>query len=189
MLVSVRTPAAAAAVCAEIRALGDDLRRIGADGDGLIWLYGSDTQLAGPVTGLAARLAASGAAAGLPVLFSTTSPRAAADLAGLVSVVLVHRLADVAAAEILAARTGTRLVPPAPRAPSLQAKVIPPAAATPPALADLVPRPAVAARTLLSLGPEQFVMTVSSPKYRLVEVAQVVSARLPRGALPRGAAS
>jgi len=184
VLISVRTPAAAAAVCAEIRALGDDLRRIGADGDGLIWLYGSDTPLAGPVTGLAASLAANGAAAGLPVLFSTTSPRAAADLAGLVSVVLVHRLADGAAAEILAARTGTRLVPPAPRA-----TVIPPAAATPPALSDLVPRPAVAARTLLSLGPAQFVLTVSSPKYRLVEVAQVVSARLPRGALPRGAAA
>jgi hypothetical protein len=87
----------------------------------------------------------------------------------------VHRMADVAAAEILAARTGTRLVPPAPRA-----TVNP--QATPPALADLVPRPAVAARTLLSLGPAQFVLTVSSPKYRLVEVAQVVSARLPRGA-------
>ena len=187
VLVSVRTPDAAAAVCAEILALGEDLRRIGADGDGLIWLYGSDIPLAGPVTGLAATLAASGAAAGLPVLFSTTSPRAAADLAGLVSVVLVHRLADAAAAEILAARTGTRLVPPAPRAPSLQAKVIP--QATPPALADLVPRPAVAARTLLSLGPAQFVLTVSSPKYRLVEAAQVVSARLPRGALPRGVAS
>jgi hypothetical protein len=176
VLFRVRAPDAAGAVCAGILALGEDLRRIGADGDGLIWLYGSDTPLAGPLTGLAASLAASGGPAGLPVLFSTTSPRAAADLAGLVSVVLVRRLADAAAAEILAARTGTRLVPPAPRA-------------SPPALADLVPRPAVAARTLLSLGPSQFVLTVSSPKYRLVEVAQVVSARLPQGALPRGAAA
>jgi hypothetical protein len=177
VLVSVRTPDTVGAVCAKIMALGEDLRRIGADGDGLIWLYGSEVPLAGPLTALAAGLVAGGAAAGLPVLFSTTSPRAAADLAGLVSVVLVHRLADMPAAQILAARTGTRLAPPAP----------PPAAtviqqATPPALGDLVPRPAVAARTLLGLGPAQFVLAVSSPKYRLVEAAQVVSARLPRGA-------
>jgi hypothetical protein len=54
---------------------------------------------------------AGGAAAGLPVLVTTTSSRAVADLAGRVSVVLIHRLADPATADILAARTGTKLVP------------------------------------------------------------------------------
>lgn len=175
VLFSVRTPEAAHLTCAEILAVGEDLRRIGVDGDGLIWLYGSG--MPGPLAGLAASLVASGATAGLPVLFSTTSPRAAADLAGLVSVVLMHRLADATAAEILAARTGTRLVPPVPQAPVTQQTT----PAVPPA-SDLIPRPAIAARTLLSLGPEQFVLAVSSPGYRLVELAQVVPARLPRGA-------
>ena len=47
---------------------------------------------------------------------------------------------------------------------------------------ELVPRPAVAARTLLSLGPAEFVLAVSSPRYRLVELGRAVPARLPHGA-------
>ena len=87
------------------------MRRIGADGDGLVWLYGYDPPPDGPLAGLAGSLVAGGAAAGLPVLVTTTSPRAVTELAGLVSVLLVHRLADPATADILAARTGTKLVP------------------------------------------------------------------------------
>jgi hypothetical protein len=48
----------------------------------------------------------------------------------------------------------------------------------------LVPAPAVPARTLLSLGPAEFVLTVHSPRYRLVKLARAVPARLPRGAMP-----
>ena len=110
-LLSLRTQDVAAQVCAGILALGADVRRIGADGDGLVWLYGYEPAPDGPLAGLAGSLVAGGAAAGLPVLVTTTSPRAVADLAGLVSVVLVHRLADPATADILAARTGTKLVP------------------------------------------------------------------------------
>ena len=110
-LLSLRTQDVAAQVCAGILALGVDVRRIGADGDGLVWLYGYEPAAGGPLAGLAGSLVAGGAAAGLPVLVTTTSPRAVADLAGLVSVVLVHRLADPATADILAARTGTKLVP------------------------------------------------------------------------------
>jgi hypothetical protein len=111
VLFSLRTPDLTARVCADILALGEDLRGIGVDGDALVWLYGYDASPAGPVAGLVASLVAGGAAAGLPVLVTTTSPRAVADLARLVSVVLVHRLADAATARTLAARTGTRLVP------------------------------------------------------------------------------
>jgi hypothetical protein len=272
-LLSLRTQDVAAQVCAGILALGVDVRRIGADGDGLVWLYGYEPAPGGPLAGLAGSLVAGGAAAGLPVLVTTTSPRAVADLAGLVSVVLVHRLADPATADILAARTGTKLVPagwsarewtatvppaaamgqagafqPAPAVqPSMAvqpgvavlpnglvqsggvmspAAVVPmagafgqagplqpgvtmhpgaamwPAAAVQPGVAmphaaampaaasaalstaGLVPAPAVSARTLLSLGPAEFVLTVHSPRYRLVKLGRAVPARLPRGAMP-----
>jgi len=110
-LLSLRTYDVAARVCAGILAVGGDVRRIGADGDGLVWLYGYEPALDGPLAGLAGSLVAGGAAAGLPVLVTTTSPRAVADLAGPVNVILVHRLADPATADILATRTGTKLVP------------------------------------------------------------------------------
>jgi hypothetical protein len=110
-LLSLRTHDVAAQVCAGILAVGEDVRRIGADGDGLVWLYGYEPAPGGSLGGTVASLMAGGAAAGLPVLVTTTSSRAVADLAGRVSVVLIHRLADPATADILAARTGTRLVP------------------------------------------------------------------------------
>jgi len=286
VLLSVHTPDLTASVCADILALGEDLREIGVDGDALVWLYGYEAPPAGPVAGLVASLVAGGAAAGLPVLVTTTSRRAAADLARLVSVVLVHQLADAATARILAARTGTRLVParvpageqptalpqagllpqggstaqagpgqqaailqqaglpqqapsPHPAASALQAGLLQPALpphealsplqAAPPLQAastqqavafaqqavafaqassvqqpgpgqqpvimehataaampgsGLVPRPAVPARSLLSLGPAEFVLAVSAPAYRLVELGRAVPARLPRGGAP-----
>ena len=110
-LLSLRTHDVAAQVCAGILALDQDVRRIGVDGDGLIWLYGYEPLPDGPLAGLAGSMVAGGAAAGLPVLVTTASPRAVIELAGLVSVLLVHRLADPATADILAARTGTKLVP------------------------------------------------------------------------------
>jgi hypothetical protein len=278
-LLSLRTQDVAAQVCAGLLALGVDVRRIGADGDGLVWLYGYEPVPGGPLAGLAGSLVAGGAAAGLPVLVTTTSPRAVADLAGPVSVVLVHRLADPATADILAARTGTKLVPAGwsarewtatvpPTAAMSQAGAFQPAAAVQPGMAvlpnglvqpggvmspaavvpmagasgqagpvqpgvamhpgaamwpaaavqpgvavplngpmqpvaalphvgampqaasaalpagGLVPAPAVPARTLLSLGPAEFVLTVRSPRYRLVKLGRAVPARLPRGAMP-----
>jgi hypothetical protein len=110
-LLSLRTEDVAAQVCAGILAVGEDVRRIGADGDGLIWLYGYEPVPGGSLGGTVASLVAGGAAADLPVLVTTKSSRAIADLAGRVSVVLIHRLADPATADILAARTGTKLVP------------------------------------------------------------------------------
>jgi hypothetical protein len=110
-LLSLRTHDVAAQVCAGILAVGEDVRRIGADGDGLVWLYGYEPEPGSPVSGAVARLVAGGAIAGLPVLVTTTSSRAVADLVGRVSVVLIHRLADPLTADILAARTGTKLVP------------------------------------------------------------------------------
>lgn len=146
-------------ICADLAALGDDLRRIGVDGDALVWLHGWDHPgLADTLAGLVK----SGAASGLALLVSAIPP-AAADLAGMMNTVLIHRLADSAAAASLAERTGTRLVP-----------------ASAEAGAELVARPAVPAQALLSLAPAQFVLAVDSPRRRLVKLGQMVPARLPR---------
>jgi len=226
VLFTVRAPDVAAVAAAAILALGEELRQIGVDGDGLVWLYGYEAPCGGPLAGLVTGLLAGGRAAGLPVLVTTASPNAVADLAGLVSVALVHRLTDPAAAGVLAARTGTRLVPAnwrageltgqpgllaqpglAPLATSVQhAVAMPPGFTQPPGgqaagwqaagwqapavwegpsatASELVVRPAVPARTLLTLGPTEFVLAVSAPRYRLVELGRAVPARLPRGAV------
>lgn len=149
-------------VSADIAAVCEDLRRIGVDGDGLVWLHGL-----GPLdTGTLAGLVADGAAAGLPLLITATSPPAA-EIATIVNAVVIHGLTDGAAAASLAARTGTRMAP-----------------AAPADLPELVPGPAVPAQAMLSLAPAQFVLTVSSPAYRLVRLGQLVLARPPSGAGP-----
>jgi hypothetical protein len=61
-----------------------------ADGAGLIWLAECATLPRQAITGLIAR----GRPAGLPVLAATTSAPVAAELAGLVNVVIAHRMAD-----------------------------------------------------------------------------------------------
>ena len=202
VFLSLRTQDVAAQVFAGLLALCGDVRRIGADGDGLVWLYGYEPAPDGLLAGMAGSLVAGGASAGLPVLVTTTSPRAVADLASRVNVVLVHRLADPAAADALAARTGSKLVPVGWSA-AEWATTVPSAATVVPAHpgvtvqpgvgmqpgmtvqpAGLVPVPAVPARALLSLGPSEFVLAVSSPRYRLVKLGRAVSARLPRGAMP-----
>jgi hypothetical protein len=100
-LLRVGSPEVGERACAAVGALGRNLRRIGVDGDGLIWIPGCDSL---PATALAPLI--SGGAVGLPVLLTTTSATAARELAGLVGVVLLHRLADPAAAAALAALAG-----------------------------------------------------------------------------------
>ena len=81
-------------VCQDLLAAGPARNGTGADGNGLIWLAECAALPRQPVTDLIAR----GRAAGLPVLAATTSAPVAADLAGLVNVVVAHRMADAAAA-------------------------------------------------------------------------------------------
>jgi hypothetical protein len=156
----VDDPAMARLVFADVAALGEDLRRIGVDGDGLVWLHGIESPAAAATLG---RLVAGGAAAGLPVLVSAAE-QAAPDIASLVNGVLMHKLADAATAASLAPRTGSTLSP-----------------ASPSGGQELVPRPAVPAQALLSLAPGRFTLVVNSPRYRLVRLGQLVPARLPRG--------
>jgi hypothetical protein len=97
-LLRVGSPEAAVRACAAIGALGRNLRRIGVDGDGLVWIPGCDLL---PLAALVPLISAGGAV-GLPLLLTTTSGAVARELAGLVGVVLIHRLADPTAAADLA---------------------------------------------------------------------------------------
>jgi hypothetical protein len=205
VLVRPASTAEARRACADIAALAARLGQIGADADGLVWVCDAGRL---PTETLAALLPC-GATAGLPVLFSTSSPTAAMELADLVGAILTHRLAAADCATHLASHTGIRWRPPAvaqppvppmpaahpqlPSKPSLQPRVRPgsgdayePAGslADVPAGPGLVPFPAVSARTLLSLGPSEFVLAVSSPRHRLVALGHLVPARLPPTALP-----
>ena len=83
----------------DLLAAGAALHRIGVGGDGMVWL----TECALMPRDAVADLIAQGRGTGLPVLAATTSGPAAAQLAELTNVVVMHRMADVAAARQLAA--------------------------------------------------------------------------------------
>ena len=152
-LLRVGSPEVGARACAAVGALGRNLRRIGVDGDGLIWIPGCDSL---PVAALVP-LISGGGAVGLPVLLTTTSATAARELAGLVGVVLIHRLADPAVVGDL-----TDLAGPAGAVGAADAV----------GLAGPRRRPA-------PLGAGEFMLTVSAPRRRLVELGRLVPARLP----------
>lgn len=88
----------------DLLAAGAALRGIGVDGDGIVWLTESAALPRRSVADLVAR----GQGTGLPVLAATTSARVAVDLAGLVNVVVAHRMDDPAAARRLSAVTADR---------------------------------------------------------------------------------
>jgi hypothetical protein len=186
-------------VCADLLALGADLGRIEVDGDGVVLLCGCEKLLPGTF----ARLVASGGSAGLPVLATTTSVAAAAELAGSAGAVVIHRIvdADATSSAKLAASTGTRLIPAgvtaaSPVPASLAAAVgrtsgprtgtdalvsAGPVGTVPPGAGlELVPQPAVSVQALRSLRAAQFVLSVSSPRRRLVELGRTVPGRLPK---------
>jgi hypothetical protein len=145
-LLRVGSPEVAVRACAAIEALGRNLRRIGVDGDGLVWIPGCDSL---PAAALAPLIR--GGAVGLPVLMTTTSAAAARELAGLVGVVIIHRLADPTAAADLAGVAGQ---------------------AGQAAAAGQGRRPA-------PLAAGEFMLAVHAPRRRQVERGRLVPARLP----------
>src|ERR1700683_2748259 len=82
----------------DLLAAGAALHRIGVDGDGIVWL----TECGLMPRDSVADLIAQGRGTGLPVLAATTSGPAAAQLAELTNVVVMHRMAAAAAARQLA---------------------------------------------------------------------------------------
>lgn len=180
-LLPAGSPELAARACADLAALATDLRRIGVDGDALVWVPHGERV---PAQALAALLRDS-PDAGLSVLIGTTSPAAATELGGLTGTTLIYRVTGRDLAASLATRTGTRLLP-APIAaappsfsipPSFSPHTAAPAVSVSPA-PDLVPSPVIPASTLPALGQAEFVLAASSPHQRSA-VGRMVPARLP----------
>ncbi len=123
---------------------------------------------------------------GSRVLIGTSSPAAAAQLAGLVDARLILRLADPSLAAILAASAGGEPGDGLAGDGRQPGDGHQPVAGHQPVVGG---RPAatslVSAGALLSLGPGEFVLAVSEPTRRLVALGRLVPARLPRPAAGR----
>jgi hypothetical protein len=201
-LLPADTAEQAARACTELTSLAEDLRRIGVDGDALVWVPRGERI---PAQALAGLLRAS-PDVGLSVLIGATAATAATELGGLVGTVLIYRVADPGLAAALAPRTGGRLLPrslaaalagehlaagPPPAVPAggdpvylgaaAPASTVAPAV-TAAAATDLVPGPVVPPRSLLTLGPAEFVLAANWPRPRLIAPGRMVPARLPRPA-------
>ncbi len=194
--------AVASLVAQDVIAISDELRRIGVEGDGLVWFE----QCGGIPIRMLAELITRGSTAGLPAVLTTTSAQAADKLAGQVNAVVLHRITDPVMAERLARITGDKLVPAdagRPQAPGLATVTAgrpgPAAARGPgahvrargdadagmtagpaflPADAAFVHRPVVSPETLCGLGNGEFVLVVNAPLRRLVPLGKTVRARL-----------
>src|SRR5579875_678340 len=146
-------------VCQDLLAAAAALRGYGVDGDGIVWLAECGSLPRSTLAGLIA----CGRDSGLPVLATTTSARAAADLAGLSNVLVAHRIGDAAAARKVAAAAGLALAhPPAP-------------AGGP---ADPAQTAAAASSDLSALRDGEFLLAVRNPP-RLVPRGLLVGARVP----------
>ncbi len=147
---------------------GAALNRIGVDGDGLVWLTECGLMPRDSVTDLIAQ----GRGTGLPVLAATTSGPAAAQLAELTNVVVMHRMADAAAARQLAAvAVGGEPLPP----PEARGGAVPQAPRTDPG----DPGSAVSLSGLSGLGDGEFLLAVKQPR-RVVPRGRLVRTRIPR---------
>ena len=161
VLLRVDSAEQASRACAGVAALAASLRRIGVDGDGLIWVTRGERLPAQAVS----RLIDDGRVAGLGVLIGTSSPMAAAELARLVDAQLIFRIGHPRLAAALAASAGG----------------LPAAGGETGASGE----PGVSASALLSLRPGEFVLAVNAPRRRLVQLGRLVPARLPRSVAAR----
>jgi hypothetical protein len=147
----------------DILATDGDLREIGVDGDGLAWFDHCE----GLPQHMLRDLISHGAEAGLPVMLTTTSARAAAGVAGQVNALVIHRMPDPDSAAQFADQTGERLVPGSWAAPGDP---------------ELTRAPRVPASALQELGRGRFALVVRRPAHRLVTAARTVPAARPAGA-------
>lgn len=145
-------------VTADVLELGLELRRLGVDGDGLVWLDEFDRI----GTQTAVQLATRGRDAGLPMLLATASNAAATTLAEIVGAHVVHRITDPDTGRVFAALTGERVI----AGPS----------STPDGdTTGYVRRPMVDADDIAGLHTGTFALVVTAPKRRVV--ARVAAVR------------
>ncbi len=150
-------------VCQDLLGLAARLHGVGVDGDGIVWLAGFQ---AIPERTLRDLIAA-GPAAGLSVVTTTSSARAAGALAEHANALVVHRIADPAAARRLAAVAAPRLS---------AVGAASPGAADPGAADPGIPA-AVSADDLVALGDQELVLAVARPR-RLVPRVLAVRSRI-----------
>jgi hypothetical protein len=164
-------------VCQDLLGLGARLHGMGIDADGIVWLAGCQAIPEQTVRDLIA----AGPVAGLSVIATTSSPKAAADLAGHTNALLMHRIADPAAARRLATAAASNWPPaaalnrPGPPAAALN-RPGPPAAAHAGVREAGIPA-AVSAADLAALGDGELVLAVARPR-RLVPRVLAVRCRI-----------
>jgi hypothetical protein len=161
----------------DLLAAGTALHGIGVDADAVVWLAECGAMPRAAVTDMIAR----GPAVGLPVLATTTSARAAAELAELTNVVVIHRVTEAATAHQLAAVTGA--ADPLPPAQGFLTAGNPAEPAGPGVSAGPGFPPVTRAGYLSALQDCEFVLAVKNPR-RLVPCACLVRARIPPSARP-----
>ncbi|HEY3686403.1 MAG TPA: hypothetical protein VGL93_25440 [Streptosporangiaceae bacterium] len=171
--------AVAGLIVQDVLALGQELRRIGVAGDGLVWVDEAE-----PVgTDALVDLAAHGRDAGLATVL-TTSGVPQDRLVDAVGTQIVHRTADRGLAARFAAMCGERLVPGEPDQPpgGQGAAVVPPpygqggyGQAPQPGFAR---RPVIAVDEFADRAPGEFTLIVAAPRRRLVPLARTVRSRI-----------
>ncbi|MQA94679.1 MAG: hypothetical protein GEV11_08490 [Streptosporangiales bacterium] len=165
-------------VAADVLERCAEVRRLGLDADGLLWVDGCEALRTATLTDLIGR----GADAGLGAMLTTAALVASQGspverLSELAGTLIVHRVTDPASAERLARLTGERPSV-TETTPSVQPQGAGPAAGQPvtPATAQpvLLRGPAVPPEDLQELSDGEFVLTVRSPKRRLLAPVRTV---------------
>lgn len=167
--------AVAGLIVQDVLALGQELRRIGVAGDGLVWLDEAE-----PVgTEVLAELAGRGRDAGLAAVL-TTSAVPPDRLIDAVGTHIVHRTADRGLAQRFAGMTGERLVSggtppdPEPGPAAGHAASGPPTPAGPPPQSGFARRPMITLEEFADRAPGEFTLLVAVPRRRLVALARTV---------------
>lgn len=159
-------------VARDVVGLAGELRRIGVDGDGLVWVDGY------PPLGaeIAAELLGRGRKAGLPAMLTAPADSyfPAERLLDLAGVYLIHRMNDPAGAE-----KASRLAGETAGADDVSASETDPASP-----ADAGKRPVVTPAAIQGLADGRFVLVVKSPKHRVVPEAHTIPATLLSGYPP-----
>lgn len=171
--------AVAGLIVQDVLALGQELRRIGVAGDGLVWLDEAE-----PVgTDALIELAGRGRDAGLAAVL-TTSAVPPDKLVDAVGVHVVHRTAGRGLAQRFASMTGERLVPGSPPPDPEPGGYTGYAASPPSSSAGPAPQPGFARRPMITpdeftdRAPGEFTLLVAPPRRRLVALARTVRSRI-----------
>ncbi|MQA86109.1 MAG: hypothetical protein GEV03_16130 [Streptosporangiales bacterium] len=155
-------------VARDVVALAAELRRIGVDGDGLVWVDGPHGPGEGMGRDVLAELVTRGREAGLPAMLtvSADSSYPAERIVDLAGTYLIHRVNDPGGAERASRLAGETLG--VDEATEIDAGSSP----------TFVKRPVVAPEAIQRLEDGRFVLVVKTPKHRVVRDAHTIPAEI-----------